>query len=113
MKKISTLVLMLMCAIATWAHDFEVDGIYYNILQDKTNEVEVTYQYEWSSDNYAGLTAASIPSTVTYNGTTYGVTSIGREAFANCSGLTLPGNFSMSSRIKLGLPWGCSWAFFS
>ena len=41
MKKISILVLMLMCAIATWAHDFEVDGIYYNKLYDGIS-VEVT-----------------------------------------------------------------------
>ena len=62
--------------------DFKVDGIYYNILENKTNEVEVTEgTYE-----YTGI--VTIPATVTYNGTTYSVTSIGDEAFYNCTGLT-------------------------
>ena len=82
------LFLALVATTALWAEDFYVGGIYYNILTDKTNEVEVTYQYEWSSDNYAGLTTATIPETVTYNGTTYSVTSIGDEAFYNCRSLT-------------------------
>ena len=34
------------------------------------------------------MTEANIPSTVTYNGTTYSVTSIGSSAFSGCSGLT-------------------------
>ena len=88
MKKIFTLLFALVATTALWAVDFEVDGIYYNILKYKINEVEVTYQYEFSSDNYSHLTAAVIPETVTFNGTTYSVTSIGDFAFYTCTGLT-------------------------
>ena len=88
MKKLVTLLLALVATTALWAADFKVDGIYYNILTDKTNEVEVTYQYQWSSDNYSYLTAAVIPEIVTYNGKTYSVTSIGYDAFDGCSSLT-------------------------
>ena len=83
MKKLVTLLLALVATTALWAHSFEVDGIYYNILTDKTNEVEVT---SGSSKKYSG--SVTILSTVTYNGTTYSVTSIGDWAFYECSGLT-------------------------
>ena len=86
MKKLFLLLLTLVATTALWAHDFEVDGIYYNYLGG--NNVEVTYRgddYD-SYDEYAG--EVIIPSTVTYNGTTYGVTSIGNRAFAYCSSLT-------------------------
>ena len=76
------LFLALVATTALWAEDFSVNGIYYNILADKTNEVEVTY----CSSGYAG--SVTIPSTVTYNGVIYSVTSIGNWAFIDCSGLT-------------------------
>ncbi len=44
MKKIFTLVLAL-CSLSAWAHDFEVDGIYYHIV-GKDN-VEVTFKDEF------------------------------------------------------------------
>ena len=88
MKKLFTLLLALVATTALWAEDFEVNGIYYNILTDKTNEVEVTYRGSncYDYDEYSG--SITIPSTVTYNGTTYSVTSIGGGAFYGCSGLT-------------------------
>ena len=64
MKKLFTLFLALVATTALWAYDFQVDGIYYNILTDKTNEVEVTY----GSSKYTGSVA--IPTTVAHNGTT-------------------------------------------
>ena len=82
MKKIFTLFFALVATTALWAEDFSVDGIYYNILADKTNEVEVTS----GSTKYSG--SVTIPETVTYDGTTYSVTSIGEWAFAYCSSLT-------------------------
>ena len=89
MKKIFTLFLVLVATTALWAHNFSVGGIYYNILTDKTNEVEVTFRgsdYNSYSNEYSG--SVTIPSTVTYNGTTYSVTSIGESAFDGCTGLT-------------------------
>ena len=89
MKKLFTLLLALVATTALWAEDFEVDGIYYNILTDKTNEVEVSYRgssYSSYDNEYSG--SVTIPETVTYNGTTYSVTSIGEIAFAYCRSLT-------------------------
>ena len=59
-----------------------IDGIYYNFSGDKA---EVTYQ-EYENSNYSG--SVVIPQSVTYNGKTYSVTSIGGKAFYSCSGLT-------------------------
>ena len=88
MKKLFTILFALVATTALWAEDFEVNGIYYTILTDKTNEVEVTFRgsdYD-SYNEYTG--SVTIPSSVTYNGTTYSVTSIGYSAFENCSSLT-------------------------
>ena len=77
------LLFALLATTTLWAYDFQSGDLYYNITSDTT--VEVTYQYYWSYDNYAGLTTATIPETVTYNSTTYSVTSIGSYAFQDCS----------------------------
>ena len=80
------MLLALLLPATAIAHDFEVDGIYYNI---NGNEAIVTYRgtsYYQYSDEYSG--SVTIPSSVTYNGTIYSVTSIGWNAFNNCSGLT-------------------------
>ena len=82
LRSVLIAVLSLVATAAT-AHDFEVDGIYYNNNGDGTT-VSVT-----SGDNkYTGDVV--IPSSVTdpLSGTTYSVTSIGNNAFYNCSGLT-------------------------
>ena len=89
MKKLKHLftALMLLCCVGTaTAHDFEVDGIYYNITDDTNKTIEVTYGGEYS-DVYTG--SVVIPESVNYNGTTYSVTSIGEEAFASCTWLTI------------------------
>ena len=73
-------------ALGATAHDFEVDGIYYNI-GSTTTEVEVTYQgSSYTTAAYSGDVV--IPSTVTYEGLTYDVTSIGSYALRSCSGVT-------------------------
>ena len=77
----SILLLALLLPATAIAHDFEVDGIYYNYCADGST-VEVTI----SPDLYSG--DVTIPSTVTYNGTNYSVTSIGSNAFAACDSLT-------------------------
>ena len=80
--------LLLLCTTIASAYDFEVSGIYYNILVDKTNEVEVTWRgpNRNSYDEYTS--SVTIPATVSYNGTTYSVTSIGSSAFYSCTSLT-------------------------
>ena len=88
MKQLKTMLtaMLLLCCTTMSAHDFEVDGIYYNITGAKT--VEVTYggtSYS-SAKSYSG--SVTIPSSVTYNGTTYSVTTIGKLAFYGCSNLT-------------------------
>ena len=86
MKKLFTLLLALVATTALWAEDFSVGGIYYKILNG--SEVEVTYRgsNDYDYDEYSG--SVTIPSTVTYNGTTYSVTSIGDRAFSGCTSLT-------------------------
>ena len=80
------------CNMAS-AHDIAVANsngktIYYNYNSDGSS-VSVTYQGTYSSsysNKYTGTVV--IPETVTYNGKTYSVTSIGSAAFYNCNGLT-------------------------
>ncbi len=64
------------------AYGAQVDGIYYNF--SGTNAT-VTYKTT-SYNSYSGNVV--IPASVTYNGTTYNVTSIGSRAFSGCTGLT-------------------------
>lgn len=84
----SILLLLLLCAsYSALAHDFEVDGIYYN--KTSYNTVAVTYQgsvYHQNTNRYIG--SVTIPSSVTYGGETYSVTSIGDNAFNRCGMLT-------------------------
>ena len=64
------------CALSASAYDIYSGGIYYDIKD--TNQLEVTYE----NDDYASYSGViNIPSHVTYNGTTYTVTSIGYQAF--------------------------------
>ena len=80
---IATLMLFAFCTIS-WAYNFKVDGIFYNINEDGVS-VAVTYETT-SYNSYSG--SISIPSQVIYNSITYDVTSIGARSFNNCSGLT-------------------------
>ena len=81
--------IMVLCIpLSLYAHAFEVDGIYYN-YSSTTRKAYVTYRgssYDSYSNEYTG--AVIIPESVTYNGTTYSVTSISQYAFYGCSGLT-------------------------
>lgn len=86
LRSVLTALLSLVATAAT-AHDFEVDGIYYNYNGEGT--VEVTYKGSSAGEYYREYTGdVVIPSSVTYSGTTYSVTSIGGFAFYECDGLT-------------------------
>ena len=73
-----SLVAVLLTALSAQAYDFKSGDLYYNLTSAST--VEVTHR-SWASSNYSGLTSAIIPSSFTYNGTTYTVTNIGDGAF--------------------------------
>ena len=69
---------------ATGTYDFEVGGIYYNIVSISDLTCEVS-----SGDNkYKYEGKVTIPATVTYNNRTLTVTSIGELAFVGCDDLT-------------------------
>ena len=93
MKHLNTLkglllTLLLVCTSTVFAHDFEVDGIYYNILSEEDKTVEVTYKGSSfsSQEEYNG--SVVIPATTTYSNITYNVVIIGERAFSYCSNLT-------------------------
>ena len=67
----------------TFAYDFEVDGIYYNVTSLENLEVEVT---SCDAAEYKGDVV--IPKTVVYKNRELRVTSIKDNAFSGCSGLT-------------------------
>ena len=93
MKKQLLLFAMILLPLVASAHDIEVknaDGvtIYYNYINDGT-ELEVTFRGS-SFDSYSGEYQGNvaIPEEVTYMNRTLKVTSIGDDAFRECSGLT-------------------------
>ena len=68
-----------------FSYNYQGNTLYYNITSDNT--VEVTYYSSTTDNNYVSGDVV-IPSSVTNNGTTYSVTSIGDYAFYLCIGLT-------------------------
>ena len=88
MNKFFLLLTLLCLSLSARAHDAEVDGIFYNLdADDKTATVTFKGDYSNSYDNeYSGDVV--IPETVSYDGITYSVTSLGDECFLSCSSLT-------------------------
>ncbi len=89
MKK--QLLLFLFAIVASvgtmFAEKVQIGDLYYHLYTtDKT--AWVTYELYSDANNYKGLTTANIPASVSYSGTTFSVTSIGGNAFRDCSSLT-------------------------
>ena len=114
--KLSVLLLALMmstAAIAEEVYDFDVDGIYYKILENG-NEVGVTYKtYYYSShtehyvSDYTGDVV--IPATVTFNGKTFRVTEIGDHAFfqrGSVTSVTIPSSIAVIRYDAFGYCFG-------
>ena len=94
-------ILFLMVGAKAFAYDAEIDGIYYYFY-----DTEATVTYRDNSSTYSGNVV--IPATVTYNGETYTVTSIGSSAFLGCSGLT---SITIPEGVRIiggGAFYGCS-----
>jgi len=81
MKRSIVLVIVLIISLGVKAYDVVVDGIAYN-LTSKLKTAEVTS----GDEPYTGEVV--IPSTINAKGATYTVTSVGKEAFRECEGLT-------------------------
>ena len=81
-KQLLMTVAVLLCSATVHAYDFEVDGIYYNIISITDLTVEVT-----NGDNkYSG--EIILPSTITYKSKSLRLTRIGYDAFERCTNLT-------------------------
>ena len=81
-------VVMLFAAHKAHAHDFEVNGIYYGISIFNKNTAYVTHKGTDYNEAKEYTGSVVIPESVTYNGKTYPVASIGGYAFAGCDELT-------------------------
>ena len=79
-KRVWLCAIMLCFAISAYAHDSEIDGIYYNFTDSTAT---VTYKKNYNS--YWGT--VNIPERVTYNDKEYSVTTIGKYAFYKSTAL--------------------------
>ena len=77
-----TTIVVLLCSVMANAYDFEVDGMYYNLLSATDLTVEVTA----GENEYSG--EVIIPSTITYQSRTLAVVGISRRAFGYDTTLT-------------------------
>ena len=84
-RTIPLILILLAIPLSASAYNFKVGGIYYNKLSDG-HSVAVTDNDSQFTSSYSG--SVTIPSQVTYSGTTYTVTKIGSDAFYGCTGLT-------------------------
>lgn len=79
---LTSLLCIILTAINASAYDFEVDGIYYNIISNVDLTVEVTNKYKGSFDsNYSYSGSVVVPDMVRYENKNYSVVRIGAYAF--------------------------------
>ena len=89
MKKLLLLLGVIFCVgNVVHAYDLGYQNLVYNIINESTHEVEVTYVEDGrgNADFYTG--DITIPPKFLKDGVIYQVTSIGNQAFWRCSGLT-------------------------
>lgn len=84
------------------AYDFEVDGIYYNIISAS----EMTCQVTSGDVTYSGN--IEIPATISYNNRAVSVIRISESAFNGCTGLTRVTIGNSVKSIEGGTFAGCS-----
>ena len=81
LRRLFFAIFLFICCVATNAYDFEVDGIYYNIVSVDDLTVNVTH-----GDNKY-IFDVVIPSKVTYASRVLTIVGIGDNAFNGCGGL--------------------------
>ena len=84
MKKHLLLLFAALLPLVASAEKVEIDGIWYNLVS-KAKQAEVISNPDGET-KYSG--SITLPATVTYDGVTYSVTSIGARAFEGCFILT-------------------------
>ena len=82
LQKLGMLIAVACASLSAYAYDFEVDGIYYDVVSLTDFTCSVTSGTEKYSGNI------EIPSEVKYNNRTLSVIHIGGSAFSGCSSLT-------------------------
>ena len=93
MKQLLRLLFVIMLSMATsetFALDVEIDGIYYYLSSDYSNNyhASVTYKDEGKeTPSYSGNIV--IPETIRYEDNVYEVNKIGTNAFAGCTSMLL------------------------
>lgn len=98
--QLALLIAVLCASIPAHAYDYIVDGIYYNV--NKSNR---TAEVTKGDGKYKG--SINIPESITYEGSSYSVTSIGKSAFRDCSGLTSVTIPNSVTSIGYGFFLGC------
>ena len=84
-KVLFVLTILIANSISASAIEFTVNGVRYSVNNDTTTVTVAGYSS--GSEPTGDL---NIPESVTYGGISYSVTSIGDNAFENCTGLTSP-----------------------
>ena len=86
MKKAILISFLMLFALVTNAYNFEVDGIYYRIIDN--DNVSVTYKGEFATWYHSYSGDVVIPDSVSFNDRFYKVSEIGDDAFYECGELT-------------------------
>ena len=102
-EKLLTLAVALLAATGAWAQTtFTADNLKYTVTDAATHTVELTGYVTKPTG------ALTIPATVTNESTEYSVTSIGDEAFFNCTsltGITLPEGLTTIGDVAFYACW--------